>query len=93
MCVSLSVQFFSFSCSFRQKVSQIIGYTPPQKKVGDPTPGNPGSATVFWSPQITIFLEFRIETSYGELRNPRLIYAFKAKDTLVNLESIYMVLI
>ena len=41
----LSVQFVSFSCSFRQKYCQIIGFCPKLRNWRSPRLGNPGSAT------------------------------------------------
>ena len=35
-CIPLSVQFISFSCSFGQKLCQIIGYRPGPREILDP---------------------------------------------------------
>ena len=40
-----SVQFLSFSCSFRQKSCQIIGNLPQTQGLASPSLGNPRSTT------------------------------------------------
>ena len=42
------VQLSSFSSSFREEVSQIIGWRPHLRGSPPPDPANPGSATIIW---------------------------------------------
>ena len=50
----MGAKISSFSCSFRRKLTKIIGWRPPQE-LAPPPRGNPGSATaIAWSRPIAM---------------------------------------
>ena len=59
----LSVQFLSFSCSFRQKSCQIISFLREMYELAPPDLGNPGSATTYSHVYVGLFFpENEIDT-------------------------------